>query len=90
MKKGLKKGFLRRMRPVGQTAIEYLLLLSAVVVVVLLAFPRLIPRYTQASNRYFNKVSYGILGDSPRRHLQNVDGTMLNFYKARTDRFNYP
>ncbi len=46
----------------AQTAVEYLLLLGAVVVVVLLAFRTLIPQDQAAADGYFNAVARGVYG----------------------------
>ena len=47
----------------GQTALEYMLLLMAVVALVLIGFKTIVPKSLQYSNLYFNRVSYGILGN---------------------------
>lgn len=70
----------------AQSMIEYLLLLGATVVVVLLAFKGLIPYTRDASNLYYNKVAVGVMGDMADR-IQNADG---NWHKARTYYLNYP
>lgn len=46
----------------GQTAVEYLLLLSTVVVIVLIGFHTYLPRVRIAAEGYLNTVSNGILG----------------------------
>ncbi len=83
--KGLNAGrsFFRR----GQTAIEYLLLLGAVVAVVLVAIRTLLPKTTQHSEKYFRKVSQGIMGQQAGNHLWD-DGQVYD--KARKRRMNYP
>ena len=50
----------------GQSAIEYLMLLAAVVAIILVGFKDYLPRFYQASNIYFNRVGVGIYGDPPR------------------------
>ena len=71
----------------AQTMMEYLMMLAATVVVVLLAFRSLLPRTTEYSNIYFNKVSAGIMGNQAGC-FYSPDGNM--YYKARTLRRNYP
>ncbi len=70
----------------GQTAIEYMLLLSAVVVVVLVGMNTILPRTVEYSNEYYQRVSYGIMGEP------TSDQSTGNWqsYKARSDRLNYP
>jgi len=46
----------------GQTAVEYLLLLSAVVVIVLIGFHTYLPRVRIAAEGYLNTVSIGVMG----------------------------
>ncbi len=46
----------------GQTAVEYMLLLAAVVAIVLVGFRNYLPRFHSTSNTYFNQVGIGILG----------------------------
>jgi len=67
----------------GQTAIEYMLLLSAVVVVVLVAMRTILPNTVAYSNIYFNRVAYGIMGEPAS---EQPDGT----HKARSTHFDYP
>lgn len=50
----------------GQSAIEYMMLLAAVVAIVLAGFKDYLPRFYEASNVYFNRVGVGIYGDPPR------------------------
>ncbi len=46
----------------GQTAVEYLLLLTIAAVVVFVGFQRLLPRVEGTSNQFFNKATQGIMG----------------------------
>ena len=48
----------------GQTAVEYMLLLGAVMVIVLVGFKSYLPSFQSTSNYYFNQVGIGILGDA--------------------------
>ena len=50
----------------AQTAIEYMLLLAAVVAIVLVGFNRYLPRFHETSNIYFNRVAAGVYGKPPR------------------------
>jgi len=50
----------------AQTAIEYMLLLAAVVTIVLIGFRSYLPSFQTASNYYLNQVGIGILGEPPR------------------------
>ncbi|OGX34498.1 MAG: hypothetical protein A3C36_03455 [Omnitrophica WOR_2 bacterium RIFCSPHIGHO2_02_FULL_52_10] len=50
----------------GQTAIEYMMLLAAVVAIILVGFKNYLPRFYEASNIYFNRVGVGIYGEPPR------------------------
>lgn len=50
----------------GQTAVEYLLLLGVVTAIILVGMKTYLPRFTGASNLYFNKAAVRILGDAPR------------------------
>ena len=49
----------------GQSAIEYLILLGAVVALVLMGFQTYLPRFRETSNIYYNRVAEGIMGDAP-------------------------
>jgi len=46
----------------AQTAVEYMLLLAAVVSIVLIGFKSYLPSFQGTSNYYFNQVGIGILG----------------------------
>lgn len=70
----------------GQTTIEYLLLLSTVVVVVLVGMQTILPQTIGHSNEYFNRVAYGIMGE-PTSNSQ-IGSDMYD--KARSGRLNYP
>jgi len=61
MKKHLDKRYKK-----AQTAIEYMMLLAAVVAIVLIGFNRYLPVMLETGNIYFNRVSVGILGDAPK------------------------
>ena len=49
----------------AQTALEYMLLLGTVMVIVLVGFKVYLPRTHNASDLYFNRVNYGIVGSGP-------------------------
>lgn len=49
----------------GQTAVEYMLLLAAVVAIVLVGFRTYLPSFQETSNYYFNQVGIGVLGEPP-------------------------
>ena len=49
----------------AQTAIEYLLLLMAVVAIVLIGFKLYMPRIQETSNIYYNRAASGIVGKPP-------------------------
>lgn len=70
----------------GQTVLEYMLLLSAVVVVVLVALRTMLPKVMGSSNVYFNRVSYGIMGHP----AGNIEIDNVTMYKARSNKYNYP
>ena len=65
-------------RNIGQTAIEYLVLLSAVVAIVLIGFNTYIPRINTSSNVFFNRTAVGIYGD-PNRCGDGVQGKFETF-----------
>jgi hypothetical protein len=46
----------------AQTAVEYMLLLTSVVAIVLVGLRVYLPRIQETSNIYYNRVSYGIMG----------------------------
>ena len=50
----------------AQTAVEYILLLTTVVAIVLIGFRAYLPEVNEASNIYFNRVVPGIVGEPPR------------------------
>jgi len=102
MKNPQKLKFLKSPLP-GQTAIEYLLLLSAVVAVVLVALRTIMPNTVDYANVYFNRVSYGVMGEpaglSYERYSQygsygygsyGSEWTAGLPRKSRRNRFNYP
>ena len=78
---GMKKDSFQK----AQAAIEYLLLLGAVVVVVLMAFKTLIPKHQNAADGYFNAVERGIYG-APAIY-NNLSGNTID--RLRTGGF-YP
>jgi len=47
----------------AQTAVEYMLLLAAVVSIVLIGFKTYLPSFQLTSNYYFNQVGIGVLGE---------------------------
>jgi len=47
----------------AQTAVEYMLLLGAVVSIVLIGFKSYFPTFQLTSNYYFNQVGIGVLGE---------------------------
>ncbi|VAX37854.1 hypothetical protein MNBD_UNCLBAC01-1678 [hydrothermal vent metagenome] len=47
----------------AQNAIEYMLVLMVVAAIVLIGFKQYLPITYNASNRYFNRVVIGIMGD---------------------------
>jgi len=49
----------------AQTAIEYMLLLAAVVAIVLVGFKNYLPSLQTTSDYYFNQVGIGVLGEPP-------------------------
>jgi hypothetical protein len=59
------KIFLTLRKKSAQTAVEYMLLLAAVVAIVLIGFKYYLPEFTQTSNMYFNRVAEGIMGEPP-------------------------
>ena len=79
--RNLRKGAV----PEAQAAMEYLLLLGAVVVIVLLAFNTLIPQHQRQAEGYFNVVTRGILGEP----VIYWNGTNT-IDRARADVSNYP
>jgi len=50
----------------AQTAVEYMLLLGAVVGIVLVGLKLYLPRINETSNVYFNRAAYGIYGEPNR------------------------
>ncbi|MBP9855529.1 MAG: class III signal peptide-containing protein [Candidatus Omnitrophica bacterium] len=50
----------------AQTAIEYMLVLAVIVASVMIAFPKYMPRITNAANTYYNKAASGIVGNGSR------------------------
>jgi len=50
----------------AQTAVEYILLLTMVVALVLVGFKKYLPHFYKSSNYYYNVVGTGILG-APNR-----------------------
>jgi len=59
----------------AQTAVEYMLLLAAVVSIVLVGFKNFLPSFHATSNYYFNQVAIGVLGEPSRCG----DGTCSEF-----------
>ena len=53
-------------RKEAQTTVEYLLLLTTVVTIVLVGIRVYLPRFQETSNIYFNRVAVGIMGNPPR------------------------
>jgi len=47
----------------AQTAVEYLILMAAVVAVVLIGFKQYLPKVYDASNVFFNRAAVGIYGE---------------------------
>jgi hypothetical protein len=56
----------------AQAAIEYVLLLTAVVVIVLLAFNTLIAKHQSEANAYFNSVARGLLENAVGNQLRTI------------------
>ena len=54
-----------RDRRKGQTAIEYMLLLTAVVSVVLIGFKYLFPKTTVSTELFYNRAATAIMGNPP-------------------------
>ena len=50
----------------AQSAIEYMLLLTTVVAIVLIGFKTYIPGFEETANIYYNRVVPGILGNAPK------------------------
>jgi len=59
----------------AQTAVEYMLLLAAVVSIVLIGFKNYLPSFQETSNYYFDQVGIGVLGEPNRCG----DGTCSSF-----------
>ncbi len=49
----------------AQIAVEYLILLTTVVAIVLIGFKTYMPGFEETANVYYNRVVPGILGDPP-------------------------
>jgi len=49
----------------AQSIVEYLLLLTAVVAVVLIGFKQLVPKVQTSSEGFYNKAAIGIMGKAP-------------------------
>lgn len=58
----MRKYFIKLNRK-AQTAVEYMLLLGAVVSIVLIGFKVYLPSLQETSNYYFNQVGIGVLGE---------------------------
>jgi len=58
--------YLNKKNKKAQSAIEYLMLLAAVVAIVLIGFKTYLPRILVTGNIYFNRVGVGIMGEPPR------------------------
>ena len=50
----------------AQTAVEYMLLLTTVVAIVLIGFKYYVPEFTKAANIYSDRVTRGIAGEPSR------------------------
>jgi len=50
----------------AQTAVEYMLLLAAVVAIVLVGFKVYLPSINESTNVYFNRAAVGIYGEPNR------------------------
>ena len=61
----------------GQTAVEYMLLLAAVVSIVLIGFKTYLPELQLTSNYYFNQVGIGILGE-PNKCCDDCCGSLAS------------
>lgn len=59
----------------AQTAVEYMLLLAAVVSIVLIGFKSYLPSFQLTSNYYFNQVGTGVLGMPSRCGDKTCDPT---------------
>ena len=55
-----------RGKKIGQSALEYMILLGTVVAIVLLGLKNYIPRIEETANIYYNRAAAGILGDPSR------------------------
>ena len=64
----LLRNSLKNMNNKAQTAVEYMLLLAAVVSVVLIGFKQFLPKTTDSNERFFNKATTAIMGDPPVMH----------------------
>lgn len=69
----------------GQTMVEYMLLMAAVVAVVLVGFRIYLPRTYQAGNVYFNKTAGAILGKPNPCGDGHCDSHFENPEKCPTD-----
>lgn len=58
----------------AQIAIEYLILLTTVVAIVLIGFKTYLPGFEETANVYYNRVVPGILGDPPKCGDGNCEG----------------
>lgn len=51
------------MKKKAQVAVEYMVLLGAVVAIVLIGFKNYLPTIQEASNYYYNQVGIGVFGE---------------------------
>jgi hypothetical protein len=57
----------------GQTAIEYLILLSVTTAVALIGFQTFVPKSRQYTEQYFNAVTNALYGAVPQTRTYNPD-----------------
>lgn len=69
----------------AQSALEYIILTGAVVVVVLLAFKTLLPKVGNEAEQYFNMAACGIYGLPA---MYNESGNLID--RSRQADLNYP
>lgn len=69
----------------AQTAVEYVLLLSIVVIIVLIGFRTFVPRAYKASGVYYNRAGYGILGEPNKCGNLNCETPFEDQYKCCVD-----
>ena len=71
----------------AQAAIEYMLLLAAVVSIVLVGFKNFLPSFQLTSNYYFNQVGIGVL-DEPNRCGDDCCGVRIQAYGGCTPHYS--